>query len=1068
MAIGRSTEGWLPLPNCATDETRTTTALAGDDWVIHNHPMFMSPARFVATVVGVCLLLSACGGDEPDPTSCSLTTPCADGFVCQDNTCAARCTEASCSDGVCNPNTGRCVECRGDADCPDGQLCNSAGQRCLVPVVECSADEDCPGGRCDIDKAVCVQCFNDLDCGDQQRCDPVSRSCTGALGCTTDADCGDDVCEPQGLQCVECYLPVHCSSGQCDTITNSCVIACRDDDETEDNDDTAGNGTAVNLASGGSHQGAVCAGDVDAFEFDGAAGALRVELLVSDAAAFTMLVTTDTGASIGTVTTAATGLTMSVPGFAGGLHRVVVRGSNSGDAGDYLLRVTIDAPDPCVELDSEPNDNAAQAMAAVLGTPASGALCGNVDYWRFNATVGDVINARAVTTTEAGSVAVRIESSTGSLVAEGNPAEGTIATSGSYFVRLSATTPLSYSLTIDANEAPVCNQQDAEPNNTPATAVAIPNDTVRNGTICSGDIDHWVFAIANRDDIRVSLSGAAVRMRIVNDAGTQVGGSGTVIEVPDAAAGTYRIVVDDAATGDYAVALQVTAEPNNGCDEGGVEPDSVASPRPLAPTGAAVPGNICDADDEDFFAIDVAFATELVVRAQFVDADGDIDLKLLDSTGAELARSSGVTDSETIRLEVQPGRYYGLVFGFSDNTNTYAINASMVGCRPDDDFEDNDTLATATPARAGVINAVRCPADDDHYALALQTGDNIALSATGGVSVALLTINGDVLAQNAVGGEFALGNIPGGRYVVRVSGSSAARIDYALNLNITGVGGRCVDDGATPNQSPETAAIIDDDGLADGSYNLSTLMTCASAPDHFLVDLPGQKAVTFRLNHIAARDLDVEVLEQRGTTPFYRQLARAFGTTSLDDVAGVMNVGGRVLVKVTGFSIPVVGEPYTLGIEVATPPTSVCQNDRFDVFTASDDEVRRTYSNNATTDTDSDPNTFVRPVELARGEILPELRICSGDVDFFSLATTAGQAITVTVSYAHSGGRDIDLRVFGPDGSDADMLLDPVPCGGCAGIDGTEEVTFTPIAGTYFFEVFGFMNSENSYTLNVR
>jgi Bacterial pre-peptidase C-terminal domain len=159
---------------------------------------------------------------------------------------------------------------------------------------------------------------------------------------------------------------------------------------------------------------------------------------------------------------------------------------------------------------------------------------------------------------------------------------------------------------------------------------------------------------------------------------------------------------------------------------------------------------------------------------------------------------------------------------------------------------------------------------------------------------------------------------------------------------------------------------------------------------------------------------------------------------------------------------------YGLGIEVATPPPSACQNDRFDVFTASDDEVRRTYTNNDDIDTDTDPNTFVRPVELSRPELLPELRICANDVDWFSLPTTAGDTITITVTYAHSFGRDIDLRVFGPDGSDADMQIDPIPCPNCAGTDGTEAVTFTAAAGTHFIEVFGFQGSDNSYTLDVR
>jgi uncharacterized protein YfaP (DUF2135 family) len=111
-------------------------------------------------------------------------------------------------------------------------------------------------------------------------------------------------------------------------------------------------------------------------------------------------------------------------------------------------------------------------------------------------------------------------------------------------------------------------------------------------------------------------------------------------------------------------------------------------------------------------------------------------------------------------------------------------------------------------------------------------------------------------------------------------------------------------------------------------------------------------------------------------------------------------------------------------------------------------------------------------VSLTAPETLTSLRICPNNSDFFVVSLTQGQNIVVDVDYAHASGRDIDMRLFGPDGSvspdDADALPDRLNCGSCTGVDGNEHFeTAAPVAGAYFVEIYGFNSGENAYDLRV-
>jgi hypothetical protein len=1027
----------------------------------------------LATLFVAVLALAGCPPADiaPPGGQCSDTQPCANGQVCADGACVQPCTPTSCATGFCNPASGLCVECIDDDDCGAERLCNTFTNLCQQPVPGCVDDSDCDGGQlCDTIKGSCVGCLDNGDCGGGQACDQITRECVSQAGCVTDGDCAGAVCEPTDRVCVECFTGAHCASGQCDSVSNTCLSGCSDDDDTEPNS-AAEAGNAAPLTSGSEHNGSVCPGDVDEFSFTGA-GTVDAALTVDGGR---LVIELQNGAGT-VIATGSTGVSSS--GLAQGNYKLVVRGLDEAVEADYRLTLTITAPVVCEELDSEPNDNAGAALQMPTdGNVRGGSICnGGVDFWRFNVSAGDDVIVSVTDGEGTGVVTADVLSGATVLdsASDGNDAAVDNAAAGTLNVRVQARGgDSSYTLRVTTSAAPVqCVQTDAEPNNTAADARPLTAAT-QTGQICAADVDQWRFTTNNLDDVTITLAGSNVRARLFTDGGAVLGEGTTTFTVEDVAAGVHRVEVrgtNSTVEAGYTVTVNVTPEPQDDpCDEAGLEPDSRTAPRPLTTDGAPLGGRICAADS-DFFRFSVAGGTQLVaVSTRFVDADGDLDVRLLDGAGALVVASTGVSDEELIQRELAAGTYTLEVFGFQGAANTYTVSAQILTCT-DDNFEPNDAASSSLPISGRAVSGVRCPQNDDFYGVRLENGDSLDARLTGsGLTMSLVSTTGSVVQADSADGSnrrLQVSGIAAGNYALRVTGGGAGGVAYTLTPTVTPSPSRCVDDGAEPNNASDVAFTLNAQNLADGSYELNTVNMCDGSNDFFAIDLPGQKSVRVFLQHAATSDLDIELLEQRGTSGLFRSIARAVSLTgTLDEVGGQMNAGTRVVVRVAEFgTMPTGGLPYTLGFEVSDPPNQPCVDDRFDTWTSTDDGVTRTHTN----DDDADPNTsdniLVAPVDLSAPETLPTLRICPNNSDFYRVSVAANQRLNVDVTYTHSSSRDIDIRVF------EQGVATALTCPGlnCTGTDGTEHFDVTPTAAkTYFIEVFGFLGSENEYTLAV-
>lgn len=90
-------------------------------------------------------------------------------------------------------------ECRSDADCPDGEVCQN-GVCVTAPGPECTTDADCANGEVCVngvcEEAPAPECTTDADCAEGMVC--VDGVCEEAPApeCTSNGDCAEgEVCE---------------------------------------------------------------------------------------------------------------------------------------------------------------------------------------------------------------------------------------------------------------------------------------------------------------------------------------------------------------------------------------------------------------------------------------------------------------------------------------------------------------------------------------------------------------------------------------------------------------------------------------------------------------------------------------------------------------------------------------------------------------------------------------------------------------------------------------------------------------------------------------------------------
>ena len=120
-----------------------------------------------------------------------VCTPVCDGRVCGPDGCTGTCGACEMIVEVCS-DEGQCVPapCQSSLDCPSSLVCHKESGECVV----CMGDEDCP---------------EDTTCG-------ADHECHKAYACDSDKDCKDlkMVCDKEAGLCVQCLGPEECAAAE--------------------------------------------------------------------------------------------------------------------------------------------------------------------------------------------------------------------------------------------------------------------------------------------------------------------------------------------------------------------------------------------------------------------------------------------------------------------------------------------------------------------------------------------------------------------------------------------------------------------------------------------------------------------------------------------------------------------------------------------------------------------------------------------------------------------------------------------------------------------------------------
>jgi hypothetical protein len=168
-------------------------------------------------------------------------------------------------------------------------------------------------------------------------------------------------------------------------------------------------------------------------------------------------------------------------------------------------------------------------------------------------------------------------------------------------------------------------------------------------------------------------------------------------------------------------------------------------------------------------------------------------------------------------------------------------------CQPDA-LEPNDSLAAAFPVNASrYLDLTLCAGDVDHFAIALQRGDQLGVNVEGdpfaesSFSTSILDSGGRMLSSGRMLASFVAASA--GTYSIRVSTTAPAqRYDMGLFLSR---GTPCDDDRLEPNNTPATAKPYTPGLAVEG-------IICPQDQDHFTLSVPAGRGVRASLTNYSA------------------------------------------------------------------------------------------------------------------------------------------------------------------------------------------------------------------------
>lgn len=507
----------------------------------------------------------------------------------------------------------------------------------------------------------------------------------------------------------------------------------------------------------------------------------------------------------------------------------------------------------------------------------------------------------------------------------------------------------------------------------------------------------------------------------------------------DAAAGPYEVVVvldaaDDVDEGDEAdntarTAIEITAE--GACISDAYEPNRSAL---LGDGGAAVvavldAGNHPDltvcANDDDWYAVDLAPGEALRAAVTFDAGIGDVDLYLYGPDGStELDSSrSGVASTETVEFfgSVEGGRHYLRVnvragAAGPATSNTYALDLQLDppgGCEPDE-FDPNASSDAAAVVADGDYVLSLCPGVADWFRFSLVAGNTVSFQARSDAALHLTLYGPDDRPVDDDDLTVVWDAEVDGIYRLKVESAAAIPVDYSLRVR-----------GAS--------------GIDLEAVSLDVVPGIVSAGDEIRISGEVRNALGDSLQDVTARLLlSDDDLPSANDTELQRIVLPRVGNVDPATFRLRVRIPARAL---AGDRFIVLEVDPDRALADARRPNNIIAAP-LEIRAACMDDDRRTNEG---------PDSAT-PLALDAGPVAGV--ICGYTEDWYSLEPAPGSRLTVTLAFDADAG-DLDLSLVSPAG---DLL-------GESATETSPETLTIDAAGPVLVRVDGFLDAEAAYTL---
>jgi len=366
--------------------------------------------------------------------------------------------------------------------------------------------------------------------------------------------------------------------------------------------------------------------------------------------------------------------------------------------------------------------------------------------------------------------------------------------------------------------APVTCVESNEPNNSMATAT--PYTVGMNDLLCRGDLDYIRVAGHADAELHVYVALQTGSSETSNVRAALLDASGAVVDEAEVlrSTGLADLAVTPPADADYYVRVDGSAASAQQYDytvstaeclpEPGEPNDDLSQAGNAVLTEGSYPRTLCGQGDEDWYQLTAPANLRTRVLVSYDAQVFDVAVELLTVDGALVDDSSRGQGLESVRFSagateqilvarVLPGWWQG-----GAEVQSYGIEVvhePIPDCN--DGFEPNNIPVQAAPLGPGVHEANICDIDDeDHYAIALQTGGSLQATiqfshSEGDIDVHLTDQNGKQLdsstsTQDQEDVELASAGAAG-PYYLRIypfqGGTEPDRQVYTVTLTASGL-----------------------------------------------------------------------------------------------------------------------------------------------------------------------------------------------------------------------------------------------------------------------------------------